>query len=210
MITRRTLLSRAAAATAMSVLGLLGSSRRSIAKPAPVDCNNETSGSCDEETGDFRNFIDLSAVLTGIDGNQLAPGSLGKKGVDPAAKAKCEYFQRASKDSNFKQLLNLFSKNEAVDSILRNPNVGDLARSIMLAWYLGAWYEPTDVAKYKGQNPSPIRYRVLSAQAYTQSWIWRIAEAHPMGYSNLRFGYWNSPPDSSIFGIDKFRIAENK
>ena len=28
-----------------------------------------------------------------------------------------------------------------------------------------------------------------------EGWIWRILQAHPMGYSMMRFGYWaNKPP----------------
>jgi hypothetical protein len=36
--------------------------------------------------------------------------------------------------------------------------------------------------------------RVVSATAYTQGWTWRVAQAHPMGYSELRYGYWGNDP----------------
>jgi hypothetical protein len=219
MITRRTLLSRAAAVTAATVLGWLGSSPPSIAEDTQSNCDAEMTENCDEKISGFEPFIQLSAVLTGIDGNQLAPGFQGK-GVDPAGHAKCEYFKRASKDPNFKDLLSLFDGNgndpadpehlKVADRILRDPKVGGLARSIMLAWFLGAWYEPTDVAKYRGQNPKPISFQVVSGEAYTQGWIWRVAEAHPMGYSNLRFGYWNNPPDLKTFALEKFQVARTK
>jgi hypothetical protein len=35
---------------------------------------------------------------------------------------------------------------------------------------------------------------VVSATAYTQGLVWLIAQAHPMGYSNLQFGYWSREP----------------
>jgi hypothetical protein len=30
--------------------------------------------------------------------------------------------------------------------------------------------------------------------------VWRVAQAHPMGWSNLQFGYWGQePPDLEMF-----------
>ena len=39
-----------------------------------------------------------------------------------------------------------------------------------------------------------ITPKVVSAKAYTQGLVWLIAGAHPMGYSNLQFGYWSRDP----------------
>ena len=64
-----------------------------------------------------------------------------------------------------------------------------LARSIVLLWYLGAWYKPDDL-KNKVDRP-----QVVSPKAYTQGLVWQIAGAHPMGYSNLQFGYWSRLPN---------------
>jgi len=36
--------------------------------------------------------------------------------------------------------------------------------------------------------------KVISPTAYTQGWTWRVAQAHPMGYSELRYGYWAEEP----------------
>jgi len=58
-------------------------------------------------------------------------------------------------------------------------------------WYLGSWYEPADLATASGAF---ISSEIISAKAYTQGWIWRIAHAHPMGYSELEFGYWSRKP----------------
>jgi hypothetical protein len=67
---------------------------------------------------------------------------------------------------------------------------------VMLMWFLGSWYAPADLKLYSGPNPpsAPINSAVISSAAYTQSWVWSVAQAHPMGYSNLRFGYWNATP----------------
>jgi hypothetical protein len=35
---------------------------------------------------------------------------------------------------------------------------------------------------------------VISPAAYTQAWTWRVAQAHPMGYSEFRYGYWAGEP----------------
>ena len=77
----------------------------------------------------------------------------------------------------------------------RDP-VRYLARNIIIAWYLGAWCDPSDLQKYDGPNPpaGAPPSTVITPTAYTQGWAWRTAQAHPMGYSDLRFGYWADQP----------------
>jgi hypothetical protein len=36
---------------------------------------------------------------------------------------------------------------------------------------------------------------VISSKAYTQGWLWRVIQAHPMGYSDMQFGYWTRKPE---------------
>jgi hypothetical protein len=84
-----------------------------------------------------------------------------------------------------------------------------LARSIVLLWYLGSWYKPEDLKKNSAPGAAAlIGSEVVSAKAYTQGLVWQIAQAHPMGYSNLQFGYWsrdpndpNNPNDRSNLGV---------
>lgn len=153
-------------------------------------------------TDDMTTFLALSAILTGIDAAQLAPA------VDPF-KVKIEYFSKAeSVQPAFQQLLTFYTHNKSNDpkdteqkdvarKILahNNPLIRALARSIMLAWLTGSWRDPN--------NPSD--FNVISANAYTQGWVWRVAQAHPMGYSTLQFGYWQDPPLPQ-FDIAKFMI----
>ena len=40
--------------------------------------------------------------------------------------------------------------------------------------------------------------RVISPAAYTQAWTWRVAQTHPMGYSEFRYGYWAKDPEASL------------
>jgi hypothetical protein len=65
-----------------------------------------------------------------------------------------------------------------------------LARSIVLMWYLGAWYDPD-----KLQTSNASDFVVISPKAYTQAWALRVAQAHPMGFSEMQFGYWTRPPN---------------
>ena len=68
-----------------------------------------------------------------------------------------------------------------------------LGRSIVLMWYLGGWYDPKKLEEDRGQGPPPD-FKVISSEAYTQGWALKVARAHPMGFSELPFGYWTRPP----------------
>jgi hypothetical protein len=139
-------------------------------------------------------FVGVSAVLTGVAAGQLAPD------VDPID-IKQVYFATAQKNGGptFDRLLLIYQQNqqqppETIGDIIMNQS-GDavryLARAIILMWYLGSWYPPDAL-----QNPpqTGIPSAVISPVAYTQGWVWSVAQAHPMGYSTLQFGYWASNP----------------
>jgi hypothetical protein len=70
-----------------------------------------------------------------------------------------------------------------------------LARSIALMWLLGAWYEPSDVQAASKNQTGLQKFTVISPKAYTQGWALRVAQAHPMGFSQMQFGYWNVKPN---------------
>jgi hypothetical protein len=158
------------------------------------------SGAAAAADSDLDIFVKVSAALTGIDALKLAPDLDQKKppGADPIG-IKFEYFNQASKEPAFKDLLKIARDADgnfaaAADMIANKstPDIKFLGRSIILAWYLGVWYPP-DVLK-KGTPPAPSDIKVISAAAYTQGWTWRVARAHPMGYSELRFGHWSDEP----------------
>ena len=76
-----------------------------------------------------------------------------------------------------------------------NDDIKFLARSIVLLWYLGSWYKPEDLrAQATAAKPERVSSEVVSPKAYTQGLVWQIAGAHPMGYSNLQFGYGRAIP----------------
>nr|WP_249158021.1 sorbitol dehydrogenase family protein [Bradyrhizobium jicamae] len=146
---------------------------------------------------DLRAFVALSSVLTGIAVLKLAPT------VDPI-QVKNQYFDAAKADPAFPTLLQMVRsdpdpKNPVATAtkVMNDPKLKFLGRSIILAWYLGAWYDPKNLETYNqpGDHPFPLNpVKVISGTAYTQGWTWRVAQAHPMGYSELRYGYWAEDP----------------
>jgi hypothetical protein len=155
-------------------------------------------------------FLLLSEALTGVNRQTLAPEFStdaneilnSDPGVDPIdiKKTYFDWINAHAAPSSFAKLLEIAEeKGLSQDNIIAKVNSDDdtkfLARSIVVLWYLGSWYEPDDLKA----NASPgtrhaISSEVVSAKAYTQGLVWEIAGAHPMGYSNLQFGYWSRDP----------------
>jgi hypothetical protein len=158
-------------------------------------------------------FLLLSEALTGVNRQTLAPEFSADKneilnsdpGIDPI-NVKNTYFdwtKTHAAPSLFAKLLQIAKDNRlSQDNIIAKVNASDddtkfLARSIVLLWYVGSWYEPGDLKNAAASPESvhaPIKQKVLSAKAYTQGLVWQIVGAHPMGYSNLQFGYWSRYP----------------
>jgi D-sorbitol dehydrogenase-like protein len=195
-ITRRTVLTGAAAATAAATVG---AALDTPAHAHSVDVNSRE---------DMELFVLLSSALTGIPATKLAPGS------DPVD-VKREYLTRANEQcpAALENLLRLAKKNrDAPNRIIDALTFDDdknktppeveakyLARSIVLMWYLGAWYEPAELKALRNDLPNdPMRvpkFEVVSPKAYTQAWALRVAQAHPMGFSEMQFGYWTRAPN---------------
>jgi hypothetical protein len=229
-ISRRALITGATATAATAAFGsMLISPSSLIAQPAPAVPADENIKA---------QFTALSASLTGIDENILSPP------VD-TAHFRDAVFDRANNANNEPKkdpeiLAKLLAKFNAAKNAPPNaqgvktdpirklyedaakPENKDeygpmmfLMRSIILAWYLGAWYKPNDLKKKSDAAKDPqhsyyssrrysqevlIPHEIISPGTYTNSMVWRVAQAHPMGYSNLQFGYWEKqPPDISMF-----------
>jgi Membrane bound FAD containing D-sorbitol dehydrogenase len=183
--TRRTLLAGAAAATAAATVATLSTS-------PPARAADPSSAQ------DMHDFVALSAALTGIVPTKLAPAA------DPID-IKRDYFKllNEKQPAAFEKLLTIVRDNRnasaqvIIDKVQSDPESNFLARSIVLMWYLGAWYDPADLKLLAGPPPPPpdISHKVISAKAYTQGWVWRVAQAHPMGSSDMQFGYWQRKPN---------------
>jgi hypothetical protein len=190
-----------------------GFTRRSVlagaAATAVVTIGADTPAGAQPAESDRVIFAKLSAGLTGVAHAKLAPSA------DPTD-VKEEYFRRVSDPkyaAAFTALLQLTRAanlqipggdtdgvipQDKVDALAGKIEERDdtkfLARSIVLMWYLGAWYEPEDLKKIAANPKAEAFPTIISPRAYTQGWLWRVAQAHPMGYSDMQFGYWTRPP----------------
>ncbi|HYN19908.1 MAG TPA: sorbitol dehydrogenase [Thermoanaerobaculia bacterium] len=151
------------------------------------------------------NFLGLSQALTGIATSVLAPG------LD-TINLKTTYLQtldqqlgQPATDSLLQLYANLKSQGKTDAEIAQviltpeppaTPQQAGQAGSLMKMWLLGSWYPPTP----PGQPPN-LAGTVISVNAYTGSFAWTLAQAHPMGYSELAFGYWSSAPPPLPSGI---------
>jgi hypothetical protein len=212
-VSRRAILAGTVAATAVATILPLASSAYA---EAPDPSANQ----------DMMAFLLLSAALAGVHVTTLAPEFAldstkdildQTPTVDPF-NVKDDYFKfinAADKRSAFGKLLQIAKDHrQSAADIIAAVNTGDddtrfLARSIVLLWYLGSWYDPDELKKSSVPGAREfIGSQVVSAKAYTQGLVWQIAQAHPMGYSNLQFGYWsrdpndpNDPNDRSNLGL---------
>jgi hypothetical protein len=188
-LTRRTVLAAAATTTAAAAMRLDMPALAQVAETDP----------------DMIAFENLSAALTGVAKAKLAPDT------DPID-IKQEYFGwvKDNEPAAFTALLQIAKSttfSPGTDGIIKQADVDKLvhaieakddtkylARSIVLMWYLGSWYKPADLMQLKGTQGF-ISHTVISPKAYTQGWLWRVAQAHPMGYSEMQFGYWTRDPN---------------
>ena len=192
--TRRSVLAGAAAATASATIG---GDVPAFAQ-APV------------AAADLSTFVTLSSALTGIAAGKLKPFAdsldLSRDFFDWIGDWSAK--RQSAAFAALLQVTKSMALQPGADGIIKQPDVdrlvnaieqrGDepkyLARSIVLMWYLGSWYEPEALKKLPAKAPSFIGHTVISPKAYTQGWVWHVAQAHPMGYSDLQFGYWTREP----------------
>ncbi len=147
-----------------------------------------------DETQSKATFVALSQALTGIAGSLLAPS------LDPKNILQTNYnaFTNNAGPYAVRLILGRFtslkeqglSDSEIAAQISADADNGPVAASIIKLWLLGSWYVP-------GSQTSAV---VVSSNSYVEGWIWRILQAHPMGYSMMRFGYWaKEPPPLSAY-----------
>jgi hypothetical protein len=153
---------------------------------------------------DLDDFVALSVILTGIAKSQLKPlldtYNLAQTYLNVA---------RTKAPAQYAALMAVYQPIKTQPpatigaAIINNadPGVSYMAKSITLLWYLASWYDPAALPSWKNAAPNNfVPSVVVSSDAYTQSWVWRVAQTHPMGYSEWRFGYWHAnPPALSSF-----------
>jgi len=140
------------------------------------------------------NFLAFSTSLTGC-----APDVLDS--ADAAANY-LQTFDAGVKAANVDAILDTYGRQistggmtpeQAVAAILAGsfdrPGAWSLSkgtRALLKLWFTGYWVDTT------GSADPPPPYS--SAQSYARGLVWLVAQAHPVGVSNLRFGYWNNVP----------------
>jgi acetyl-CoA acetyltransferase len=151
-------------------------------------------------------FANMSAALTGFQASILRPF------LDPVNLSGLYYAFAVSQVSQqaMDALLNAYRAiatqpaQAIADTLLETAspapsNQAQIAQSIVALWYLGSWYKP---AYQNGGVPGAV-VQVVSSEAYTNGLVWKVAQAHPMGFSALTFGYWSQPPASlATFGVN--------
>ena len=85
----------------------------------------------------------------------------------------------------------------------RADGVGVLARLTMLMWLYGVWYGGTETARMPDSaaviGPDHRTDLVVSVRAYRNGWIWRLAQARPMGVAGAPGSWAEAPPDLDDF-----------
>jgi len=171
---------------------------------------------------DLQDFADMSAALTGFTAAFVRPP------LDPVNLTQAYFNEATSRTSQqdakatVQTLLTAYRAikgqpaqtiaNTLLETASATPSANALlAQSIVLMWYLGAWYEPLP---FKSPNPPPSLQardqlgppgpvQVVSSLAYTHGFAWNVMQSHPMGYSEFVFGYWSKAPDPlALFGVD--------
>jgi hypothetical protein len=143
-------------------------------------------------------FVALSSALLGVAAMKLAPDD-DSLGIASEILA----IARGNDERLFMQLLQAYRAhaNEpgetVADAVLNRSGagIGFLAKSVMLAWLLGSWYEPARLQSAAAQAaPGFLESKVISANAYREAWAWKIAQTKAMGTTTAGFGYWASAP----------------
>lgn len=137
----------------------------------------------------FETFIDLSVILTGYPSSKLSPSHDTQKVDEAYYNTMVAQVKPATLEALNTAFLAIPNPDHASvqKAIMDNPLLAPTAKQINLMWYTGIWY--TTPAKQEGF--------VISSATYKNGLVWGTMEAHPMGYSEFNFGYWETPPTQS-------------
>ena len=139
--------------------------------------------------------VDLSKTIPGSD-----PFDVKQEYFDCVSKRRLNDFRsllQIARDVAAQSLTPDARAQAIIDKVQEKPETKYLARSIVLMWYLGAWYDPANLrllAEQSNPPPEASNFEVISPKAYTQAWALSVAQAHPMGFSQMQFGYWAHKP----------------
>jgi hypothetical protein len=77
---------------------------------------------------------------------------------------------------------------------LADPDLGPLARNVIVLWYLGQWDQmPRGWRDRHGAAPADVAH-VASAAAFRAGLVWPAIGTHPSSAKAPGFGSWATPP----------------
>ena len=202
-LTRRSVIRRAGAAGSLLLAGglpLWARGEQPADEPAPPD------------------YLRLSAALLGIEATRLEPEA--RAGETPLADVFHGLCREAAPAATA-ALLSAFRGRAPRDGaatgggaagasgllseggLPRSDGVGALARLTMLMWLYGVWYGGAETARMPDSaafvGPGHRADFVVSVRAYRNGWIWRFAQARPMGVAGDPGSWAEAPPSLAEF-----------
>jgi hypothetical protein len=137
----------------------------------------------------LEDFLALSVALTGYGRADLLGTGVARRHYDEAVRMAGEAVCRDLLDAAAAACAagdDVARREEALrQTVLAEPKLGPVARSIIKMWYLGAWREPPG-----------DRDHVVSAEAYQEGLVWRAIGSHPPGAKQPGFGTWALEPSA--------------
>jgi hypothetical protein len=126
-------------------------------------------------------FVALSAELTGFRDVDIWGTGLARRHLD--------LLLAVAGDDQVAKLLAA-----RADHALADPDLGPLARNLIVLWYLGQWDQmPRRWRDRHGASPEDTA-GVASAAAFREGLVWPAIGAHPTGAKAPGFGSWATPP----------------
>jgi hypothetical protein len=145
-------------------------------------------------------FLELSALLTGFGRLDLVGTGMADLYFETLngtiAEAICSELWAKSAELQRQYANDPDRLEEAVakEIVVADPKLGPVATAIVQMWYLGEWPQmPAQWREQYGTNPNDFQ-RILSAAAYVEGLVWRVAGTHPQGAKQPGFGTWSAPP----------------
>ena len=198
-LTRRSVIRRAGAAGSLLLAGglpLWARGEQPTEEPAPPD------------------YLRLSAALLGIETTRLEPEA--RAGETPLADVfhglcvEAAPAATAALLDTFREVAGRGGPDEAAARRLlsegglpRADGVGALTRLTALMWLYGVWYGGAETARMPDSTaflgPDHRADFVVSVRAYRNGWIWRFAQARPMGVAGAPGAWAEAPPSLGEF-----------
>lgn len=197
--TRRSIIRGAGAAGSLLVAGglpLWARGEQPPGEPAPAD------------------YLRLSSTLLGVEAARLEPDA--RAGETPLADTfhgLCREAAPAATAALLAAWREAAPRGEAAPAAAghlladggrpRTDGVGALARLTMQMWLCGVWYGGTETARMPASagaiDPGHRTDFVVSVHAYRNGWLWRFAQARPIGVAGEPGAWSEAPPSLDAF-----------